>query len=87
MTLLIALDAETFIIYLIANAILFIIFYYVVKAGVTAANKETNQEILRQLKMINQFKVEEMMASGVDKVKIQQAIDRVFAAKRPSSKN
>ena len=72
---------------LIALTIYFFIFYNVVKSAVFAANRESNREIMQQLKLLNQFKVEEMKASGVKKEDIQNAIDRVFPTEAHSAKN
>jgi hypothetical protein len=71
-------EGNLFGIALISLTVYFVIFYSVIKSAVFAANKESNREIMQQLKLLNQFKVEEMKASGMNKEDIQKAINKAL---------
>ena len=63
---------------LIALAIQSIILYFIIQSAVYSAHKKANQDLVDQLKILNQFKVRELTNAGVSAREIQEDIDKVF---------
>ncbi len=66
---------------LVAFLLNLIIFYQIIRSAVASSNKETNKELLDQLRLCNQLKILELKKKGHSNEEIQKQIDFVFAIK------
>jgi hypothetical protein len=79
----IQLSSETWFLLVGAFVLQFYILYQIIRYSVISAFKTANKDTIDQLKLLNQFKVRELLKNGVTPKEIQDDINEVFPSGQP----